>query len=62
MKVTLRDALTVVGTVIVVGLLIWGLNIKRMVDQHNILVQALVDQIQLQNDSLKAAGGPAKEP
>lgn len=59
MKVTLRDIATVVGTVIIVGLLIWGLNIKRMVDQHNVLVQALIDQIQLQNDTLKSAGPPA---
>ena len=53
MKVTLRDVGTVVGTVVIVALLIWGLNIKRMVDQHNILVLEITKLIQAQ-----AGGGP----
>ena len=60
MRVSLRDIGTVIGTVIVVGLLIWGLNVKRMVDQHNILVLEITRLIQAQNE---AAGPPApKEP
>ena len=55
MKVTLRDIGTVVATVVVVGFLIWCLNIKRWVDNQNNLVEALVEQIQLQNDTLKSA-------
>jgi hypothetical protein len=58
MKITLRDALTVVGTVLVVGLLIWGLNIKRMVDQHNVLVLEITKLIQAQNE----AGGQPPAP
>lgn len=61
MKVTLRDIGTVVATVAVVGFLIWCLNIKRWVDNQNDLVEALVEQIQIQNDALKSAG-PSKEP
>jgi hypothetical protein len=55
MKITLKDAGLVVGTVMVVALLIWGLNIKRMVDQHNILVLEITKLIQAQNE---AGGGP----
>jgi hypothetical protein len=55
MKITLRDIGTVIGTVILVGLLIWGLNIKRMVDQHNILVQEIIALIQAQNEATGAA-------
>ena len=60
MKVTLRDVGTVVGTVVIVALLIWGLNIKRMVDQHNVLVLEIITLIQAQNEA--AGAGPPAPP
>jgi hypothetical protein len=44
---------------VIVALLIWGLNIKRMVDQHNVLVLEIITLIQAQNE---AAGVPAGPP
>ncbi len=62
MKVTLRDIATVVGTVIIVALLIWGLNIKRMVDQHNVLVLEITKLIQAQNEAAGVPPQVAPEP
>ena len=63
MKITLKDIGTVVGTVMVVALLIWGLNIKRMVDQHNVLVLEITKLIQAQNEAagVPPAGPPAPQ-
>ena len=50
--IRLRDVLTVVATVLVIGAILWGLGFSRAITAHNELVQALAKQVQIQNDRL----------